>query len=266
MTFESAARILAEARMSPSKLDKYPKQKPINITQAYDLQDQVTKALELALNSQTAGWKIGITSKSAQDIFNVQEPICSAIIEAHIHHDGAHLEIFEYDLKFVEPEIGFRMKHDLPPRAEPYSRSDIVGAIESLCPLFELATKRLPGQAKDDIEWIIADGALNQAMVVGANIAFSSEMNMCEEQVEAYINGKLVSTGSGKNALGDPINVLVWLTNHLSARGKTLKSGELIATGLICDMLIAETGATMRADFSSIGSVSMHIKSDQTTS
>lgn len=82
-------------------------------------------------------------------------------------------------------------------------------------------------------------------------------MDLAAETVEVAVNGETVTTGIGSNALGNPLDVVVWLANNLSQRGITLNTGDWISTGLLSDVVILELGASMKADYSSLGSVSL---------
>jgi len=82
---------------------------------------------------------------------------------------------------------------------------------------------------------------------------------MATETVSVSLDGEPVTNGIGANALGDPLNVVVWLANHLSGRGITLKSGDWVSTGLLSDVVIANAGSIIIAEFQSLGTVSLEL-------
>lgn len=251
MDIETIAKILADARKQSCRLPDYPCACPTSVNEAYVIQDATTIAME----SPVVGWKVGVTSEAARKLLGVSEPISGPLLEDYVFDSGVAIHVSWEDLRIVEAEIGFRMKVDLVPRDRPYLYEDILISIATVHPVFELANKRLPGTAKDAPEWIIADGSLNQAFVVGDAVDFQPGMNLATEAVTVDVDGSPFSNGVGSNALGDPIAVITWLANHLSARGITLRKDDLVATGLICDVLFGEPGTLVTASFANIGTV-----------
>jgi 2-keto-4-pentenoate hydratase len=73
--------------------------------------------------------------------------------------------------------------------------------------------------------------------------------------VAVTINGALRGTGTGARALGDPMNVLLWLANQQSAAGRGLKSGEIVSTGTCTGLDPVRPGDRVQADFGDLGRV-----------
>jgi 2-keto-4-pentenoate hydratase len=59
--------------------------------------------------------------------------------------------------------------------------------------------------------------------------------------------------------MGNPLNALAWLANHLEARGLALKPGDVVMSGAISKMLRPEAGDTIHARFTHLGSVSVEV-------
>jgi 2-keto-4-pentenoate hydratase len=69
------------------------------------------------------------------------------------------------------------------------------------------------------------------------------------------VNGVLRGMGTGARALGDPMNVLLWLANQQSIHGRVLKSGEIVSTGTCTGLDPVMRGDHVQADFGDLGSV-----------
>jgi 2-keto-4-pentenoate hydratase len=69
------------------------------------------------------------------------------------------------------------------------------------------------------------------------------------------INGAVKGEGTGARALGDPVNVLVWLANQQSRSGRGLLSGEIVSTGTCTGLDSVVAGDEAVADFGSLGKV-----------
>ena len=255
MDFDKIGAQLADARQKSVKLDDYPTDAPFGLDEAYEMQDAMIRSM----SAPVVGWKVGLTSKASQDMMGVAEPMSGPLFDGSVFSDNAELTVSESDLGIVEAEIGITLGADLNTDKAAFAQSDIMAVIGSVHPMFELATKRLPGGMRETAQWIVADGGINQAIVVGAGIAFSPEIDLAMMKAQVAQNDKPVSEGIGSNVMGSPVSVMVWLADHLKSRGISLKKGDFIATGLVCDMLIGNSGDRFKADFEGIGSVTMRL-------
>ena len=255
MQSETLGRKLAEARRAGRKLSTYPAEKPAGTGDAFAVQEAMIRAMGVPV----AGWKVGLTSVRAQALCGVDQPLAGPVFADALFDSGVELPLVEGDLGVLEAEIGFRMGTDLPPRPAPYGRDEVVPAIAAAVPVFEWVNKRLPGGLMEAPEWIIADGVINRLLVKGVDVGFRPEMDFATETVQVSKNGVPVTQGIGANALGDPLEVMVWLANDLRMRGKGLRTGEVVATGLISDVVEAEAGAEFEAVFGEIGAVRLRV-------
>ncbi len=256
MKLQDIGTAIAKARKSCQRMVEYPLPMPENLEDAYVVQEHMARAME----EPVAGWKVGFTSATARNAAGVSEPLAGPLFQDTILDNGAFIGVNNDDLKIVEVEIGFRLKSNLPPSKTTYTRDAVVAAIGTVHPIFEIVNKRLPGDLKETPEWLVADGSINQAVVVGDGSIFNAENPLTAETVILRANDKPISEGIGANAMGDPVSVLVWLANHLSARGISLKTGELVATGLLCDLVFGDVDVTYYADFQSLGTITMAFK------
>jgi len=211
------------------------------------------------MGSKVVGWKVGATSEVARKMLEVDEPFSGPLFNDFVMAGPAKFKVLPNDLRIVEAEIAFRMKHSLELRSEPYSQEEVAASIATVHPAFEIVNKRLPGDLKDNVCWLIADGGVDHAFIYGAGIEFDRSMDMSKQTVAVRLDGAPVTDGIGANALGNPLDVVVWLVNHLSGRNITLNAGDWVSTGLICDVVIVETGSIIVADFKGLGSISLEL-------
>jgi len=255
MDIDALGTELVRARLAPTRLADYPCSPPESIDQAYLVQD----IMAAHMGSAVVGWKIGVTSKIAREMLGLDEPLSGPLFADFVMPSPAKFKVASEDLRIVEAEIGFRMGYDLAPRDTPYTTQEVAAAIATVHPVFEIVNKRLPGDLKDNACWLIADGGVDHAFIYGAGTDFDPAMNMAAETVSVSLDGKPATDGIGANALGDPLNVVVWLANHLSGRSITLKGGDWVSTGLLSDVVIADAGSIIVAEFQSLGSVSLEL-------
>ena len=73
-------------------------------------------------------------------------------------------------------------------------------------------------------------------------------------------DGDEIAASDGANVLGNPLNALAWLANHLAGRGHELKAGQWITTGAATGPLPAPVGSTVTADFADLGTVEVRFQ------
>jgi 2-keto-4-pentenoate hydratase len=145
------------------------------------------------------------------------------------------------------------MRDALPQRTAAYALEEVLAAVQSVHPALEVADPRLPHGLAQPLPWLIADGGINDAFVLGPGVAPLPAAAYADLEVRACHNGVQVTTGAGKNALGDPAAVLTWLANHLSA----LQAGDIVTTGLVTGIIECRPGDQVTADFAALGCVSL---------
>jgi 2-keto-4-pentenoate hydratase len=248
----SVASVLAEGRRSGHKLKSYPGPAPGGKPLALKLQQEVYSIL----NWTPVGWKVACTSDQAQKALDTDGPFPGRLFAERLFTTGQHVPTEADNFRVTEPEIVFRMGSALTPREKPYSTDEVLRAVESVHAGLEIVNPRLPKGFQDAVEWYIADGALNDAMVVGPASKPLAREAYRNITTRASRNGTEIGSGTGANALGGPEIVLTWLVNDLSERGIVLAEGAFVTTGVITEMFSANRGDEITAVFSSLGRVS----------
>jgi 2-keto-4-pentenoate hydratase len=59
--------------------------------------------------------------------------------------------------------------------------------------------------------------------------------------------------------MGNPLNALAWLANHLATRSLALTPGDVVMSGSISKLLRPKAGDTIRARFAHLGSVGIRV-------
>jgi len=84
-------------------------------------------------------------------------------------------------------------------------------------------------------------------------------LDLALEGVVFEHNGEIVGTHTAAEVMGNPLNALAWLANHLGARGLALKPGDIVMSGAISKIVRPKAGETIRAKFAHLGSVSIKV-------
>ena len=100
-----------------------------------------------------------------------------------------------------------------------------------------------------------ADFGTNVAFCHGAWVSDWRSHDLAATAVTLYVNGAEIAQGTGERALGSPLNVAVWLANHLSERQIGVKAGEYVSTGTCTGIKPVRAGDFVVADFGALGTV-----------
>ena len=123
-----------------------------------------------------------------------------------------------------------------------------------------VGTRLAGGLAGKGRTLVTADCGVNIDLVVGDWMPDWHALDLKAQRVEMTINGQKRGAGTGARALGDPLNVMVWLANHLSRRGRALTRGLCVSTGTCTGLDPVRPGDRVVADFGSLGTVAIDLE------
>jgi 2-keto-4-pentenoate hydratase len=225
---------------------------PKSSKEAYAIQLEIAALCGQA----TRGFKVGSTSMEAQRLLGTNEPGSALLLAPYVYESPARILIEPAHTPAVEGEFAFKLGRDLPPRAAPYASDEIADAVVAVAGAIEVVGTRFSGG-------LAGKGRLLVTADCGANIAFVGgpwrydlrSLDLKTHPVTMTVNGVLRGMGTGARALGDPMNVLLWLANQQSAYGRGLKSSEIVSTGTCTGLDPVMRGDRVQADFGDLGSV-----------
>ena len=172
-----------------------------------------------ASGHRRAGWKVGSTSSAAQKFLGTNGPGSSPLLEPFCHANNSTISLpFAHEPE-LEGEFVLRYGTDLPARPELYSLVEVLSAIDAVAPGLEVVGSRRHG------------GLFGQGPLMVMPLRHQHGLHtwrwqhdlrllheLADTAVTLRVNGESVAEGTGALALGSPLNVAVWLANHLSQR------------------------------------------------
>jgi 2-keto-4-pentenoate hydratase len=241
-----AAEMLLEARRTLQPLDALPPGlRPKTLEEAYFIQDVMLRAL-----GTVGGWKVGAPTPNATPVYAPMPAIGFA-------NSGERIAKQFRRIRGVEGEIAFLLGKDLPPRAAPYSREELVNAIASCHPAIELLESGLLDPDTADRLTAIADLQSNGGFIAGPPIARWKDFDFENEVAQMNVDG-FVRVKNGKNAAGgDLLRLVLWLANEGQSRTGGLLAGQWITTGSWTGKILADSGSVALARFPQLGEVSV---------
>lgn len=253
-----AARLLWTCRQSGTVIEALPAElRPRDTAMAHAIQ----AALPDVAGQQVVGWKIAATSAAGQAHIQVDGPLPGRILESFVQPVGATLSLTGNRMRAVEPEFAFRMGAPLPPRTTPYASDEVLAAVASLHPAFELPDSRFADFARAGKAQLIADDACCGRFAFGpAAPATWHTLDLAAHRVQATVCGadgrvRYTREGEGRALLGDPLVALTWLVNELSSLGLGLRAGDWASCGTCMVPLQIQPGDRIAADYGLLGRI-----------
>lgn len=227
-----------------------------DVAEAYAMQDAFHAGMA-ATHGPIAGYKIALTTPVMQQMVGFHEPVFGAILSQMVHHSRCTIRSADYVHVGIECEVAVRLAADLPATQAPYRRHQVAEAIEAVMPAFELVDDRYADYAQfaSQILTIIADNAWNAGIVLGPPAQDWQAMDLGAAHGTMLINDAVVGEGYGRDALGHPLDALVWLANMLAQHGKQLTQGMIVMTGSIVSTKFVHPGDTVYFSLDGLGEV-----------
>lgn len=257
-----AAELLWRHRQAGTTLDALPVAlRPRSATEGHAIQAELGAVSGRAV----VGWKIAATSLAGQRHINVSGPLAGRVLAGGVRAVGDTVSLAGNRMRVVEPEFAFRIGSDLPARPSPRQQAEVLAAVASLHPAFEVPDSRFAVFTQAGEAQLLADDACCGPFVFGppAPEAWRT-LDLSAHRVHAHVTGadgkpRYTRDGIGSAALGDPRIALTWLVNDLSARGITLGAGAFVSTGTCMVPLEIEPGDHVRADYGALGAIEVRL-------
>ena len=224
----------------------------LELAEAYRLQDRLREAL-LARGERLAGWKAAFTTRAAQDANQLAEPGCAFLLASGVLASGAEVPFARFSALAVEAEVAFVMRRDLAGPGVTAARA--ATAVEGALPALELVDFRYSGKAVGTD--VIAEGVYAVAIVLGGALTPITGLDLALEGLVYEHSGTLAATATAAEVMGNPLNSLAWVANHLGSRGLGLRAGDIVMTGSVSKLLRPKAGDTVRATYTRLGSTSV---------
>lgn len=255
-----AARLLWACRESGTVLDALPPAlRPHDTKAAHAIQS----SLPAIAGRPVVGWKIAATSAAGQAHIQVDGPLPGRILDTFVRPIGTTFSLAGNRMRVVEPEFAFRMGTALPARSAPYALDEVLAAVASLHPAFELPDSRFADFSLAGKAQLIADDACCGQFAFGpaAPQAWRS-CDLAAHRVQATVFGaddrvRYTRDGEGRALLGHPLTALTWLANELSMLGTGLRSGDWASCGTCMVPLEVLMGDRVVADYGVFGRIEM---------
>lgn len=241
-----AARMLVAARRERRLIERLPLDcRPGDLAAGYAVQAEVAGML-----GAIGGWKIGAADPGGT-------PLHAPIFAQEIHPSGVTLAAKEFTGAIIEAEIAFRLRQDLPVADVAHDAVSVARAVERVPALEIYRSRYREPDAAEEAEQL-ADCLANGGLIVGVGVGIGVESVMSGGvmptwDIDLAVDDTLKQVRAARHPAGDPLQLVVWLANHLNRCGGLLSAGQVVTTGAL---LLAPIGRSVRGECQGLGSVS----------
>jgi 2-keto-4-pentenoate hydratase len=240
-----------QARRSGAPLAELPADcKPLTVADANAIIAEVTRRIAKPIG----GWKITFIYKPRE------KPVIAPLFRSNIFSSPAKVPPSVTHSCLIEPEIAFRLLHDLPPRKRVYLPAEVMEAVVA-CPALEMNDTRYDTRRRSIREMLDnknslleahADHQTSGAYIVGDARPDWKEFDFAAQRVVMQCGDKILVDRIGGHAFSDPFLPVVLLANEMR-HCEGLKAGQIVATGSFSGFFRVEPDMPVTADFVGFG-------------
>lgn len=247
------ATVLYEAYLKGQTIPKEQIPASLEKRTAYAIQHAVTANKTSRGQEELKGYKISLTSRETQELFQSETPLYGALTTSALS-DGI-IELDSMSSPLIEIELIFIAKEDLS------AADDILTLLKKtqVAPGIEVPDSRFDDWfPKISLGQVVADSAVAGRIVTGSPLD-----NVSYEQLEKLpgkltFDGQEIAADTSAEVLDHPVNALHWLVNELDGHGLTVKKGMSISSGTFILPKKLERGL-YEASYGELGSVTLTV-------
>jgi 2-keto-4-pentenoate hydratase len=248
-------RAFGAARLEGRALSAFPGILPANLAQAYRTQEAAISAWP----DPVAGWKVARIGPAWQQAFPEERmigPAFSPNIRVVVNGQLPECPVFAGGFAAVEAEIVVVIGKDAPAAKVDWTVEEAAALIGSVHIGIEVASSPLITLNDLGPGAIISDFGNNWGIVLGS--AIDAWRDLEEIAVETFIDDSSVGTGTVDMVKG-PLGAVAFTLRNVARRGRPLRAGDVITTGMITGVHDIRIGQHSRHVFQGCGEVGCQI-------
>ena len=206
----------------------------------------------LGAGRRLVGRKIGLTAVAVQRQMGVSQPDYGMLFEDMGYSEEEAIPPGRLIQPRIEGEIAFVLGRALDrPDLELH---DVRAAVDHAVAAFEIVDSRIRDWRIKLVD-TVADNASAGAYVLGRTAVTLDGFDTVGCTMELRRGGQVVSSGAGRDCMGDPLLAALWLARKMVEVGRPLGAGDIVLSGALGPMVPAATGDRFTLTIEGLGTV-----------
>jgi 2-keto-4-pentenoate hydratase len=243
----SVAQAFVAARRSASAFSVYPGTRPVDLAEAYRVQEE---AITIA-GGEVVGWKVGRINPPLDHQLGSNRlagPIFAHQTRFAPDRHGPAMPVFADGTAAAEAEYLIRIGRDAPVAAA-LTLDAAAELIDAVHVGIEIASSPYSGINADGPLVTISDFGNNNGLVIGPAIPDWRSLDFIDCPVELRIDGAVAGSATARTMLDGPIGAVAFLARCLADRGRVLTAGSWVSSGAVTGVHVVAPGAVIEAAF-----------------
>lgn len=201
------------------------------------------------------GYKAGLTNPNSQKAFGVSEPVRGTLLKGMMLKAPSTVPADFGTRSFSEGDIMVRVGNEAINGAG--TPDEALKYLDAVIPCIELADLGYDKSVKLTAPAIVLINVGTRFFVLGEPIQLAPSpqwrSRLTDFTVRIYgEKDEVLAEGKGKDILGDPLNVVLWIKDSLAAEGKKLHKGDLLSLGSVTKIIPSRPGSDIRARYTGL--------------
>lgn len=222
-----------------------------DVALAYAVQRELSRR-RMAQGARVVGHKVGLTSEAVQQQMGVDRPDFGVLFDDMDVSGAGSVPRGVLLQPRAEAEVAFVLKEDLD--APDLDLETVRAAVDHAVAAIEIVDSRIAGW-DITITDTIADNGSSGLFVLGDTRLALDDFEPAEVTMRMYADDTLVSEGTGRACLGDPLLALLWLARTAQEVDDPLRAQQIVLSGALGPMYSVTPGQVVRAEIGALGTV-----------
>jgi 2-keto-4-pentenoate hydratase len=251
-----AARAFVEARRAGRAIAAYPGMRPLDLAQAYRVQDAAITLWQ----REIGGWKVGRINPPEDLLLGASRLAGPIFADTIVDGTATEPAMPVFADGFVAGEAEFLLRLRIPAGGGlPRDDGETLGWIDQVRIGIEIASSPYAGINEDGACVTASDQGNNAGLVLGGIVERDRWGELDTIEVETRVGDRVVGRATAATMLDGPLGAARFLLDNLSQRGIEPRSGWWISSGAVTGVHPVRPGDRLSANFEGIGEVACSI-------
>lgn len=226
---------------------------PEKINNAY--LDQERNLSNILKHKSISGYKAAVSGKQAQKNLGLTNLISGVLYSEGQLKNNSTITLADFKLAKIETEIGYILNSNI---SEKTTSESIKSKVAGILPVYEIPDITANDPTTVTMLDIIANNGFSSHYLIGESLNVN-DVDPNTIVAKLYLNGELVNTGNGLDAMDNQWEALSEALNLSLDHGYSPQKGNLIITGALGNILVMEKGEYI-ADYGVLGKLKLTVK------